>query len=373
MEKFELNKENLLAFMESVEGEKKSSSFTLFFPVVFCNVFNKSAEEIKSVMEELVKEGKLIRKKQGVGWEFGEVGYQLKRETAYTFKTTEALISEMLDRGLEIPYELAEELASREDASPYLLQLIDKDDYWLHGGPGDGWAPIHALHLLSAIGDIKTLPKLIELANKYNDFEHFGDWITEDLASVFAAFGTPAFEELKGAFQNKNLDMYVRDAAGRALIVIATKNPEIKREVVEVFKKVIMEEENKELVGFCICSLSDLKDKGVLPFIEQAFAEDRVDEGVINLNSVRRRYESEVQMNKIDMKEPLDYFKPDNLAHLWEVNYKKPLPPLLAPFRRHPISISPPQKKKKIGRNEPCPCGSGKKYKKCCLNKLDKI
>lgn len=26
-------------------------------------------------------------------------------------------------------------------------------------------------------------------------------------------------------------------------------------------------------------------------------------------------------------------------------------------------------KDKKIGRNEPCPCGSGKKYKQCCLNK----
>lgn len=25
---------------------------------------------------------------------------------------------------------------------------------------------------------------------------------------------------------------------------------------------------------------------------------------------------------------------------------------------------------KKIGRNEPCPCGSGNKYKKCCLNKI---
>ncbi len=24
---------------------------------------------------------------------------------------------------------------------------------------------------------------------------------------------------------------------------------------------------------------------------------------------------------------------------------------------------------KKAGRNEPCPCGSGKKYKKCCANK----
>ena len=26
---------------------------------------------------------------------------------------------------------------------------------------------------------------------------------------------------------------------------------------------------------------------------------------------------------------------------------------------------------KKIGRNDPCPCGSGKKYKKCCLEKSD--
>ena len=24
---------------------------------------------------------------------------------------------------------------------------------------------------------------------------------------------------------------------------------------------------------------------------------------------------------------------------------------------------------KKIGRNKPCPCGSGKKYKNCCLKK----
>ena len=24
---------------------------------------------------------------------------------------------------------------------------------------------------------------------------------------------------------------------------------------------------------------------------------------------------------------------------------------------------------KKIGRNDPCPCGSGKKYKHCCMKK----
>jgi len=27
---------------------------------------------------------------------------------------------------------------------------------------------------------------------------------------------------------------------------------------------------------------------------------------------------------------------------------------------------------KEIGRNDPCPCGSGKKYKKCCMEKVEK-
>ncbi|MBW6463744.1 MAG: SEC-C domain-containing protein [Firmicutes bacterium] len=30
------------------------------------------------------------------------------------------------------------------------------------------------------------------------------------------------------------------------------------------------------------------------------------------------------------------------------------------PVKPEPVSVD------KIGRNEPCPCGSGKKYKKCC-------
>ena len=29
-------------------------------------------------------------------------------------------------------------------------------------------------------------------------------------------------------------------------------------------------------------------------------------------------------------------------------------------------SAPQPEKQKKVGRNDPCPCGSGKKYKRCC-------
>ena len=32
----------------------------------------------------------------------------------------------------------------------------------------------------------------------------------------------------------------------------------------------------------------------------------------------------------------------------------------------HRIITSPIRVEKKVGRNDPCPCGSGKKYKQCC-------
>lgn len=45
-------------------------------------------------------------------------------------------------------------------------------------------------------------------------------------------------------------------------------------------------------------------------------------------------------------------------------------------FEKHGIPYEYPEvkntevrKKKKVGRNESCPCGSGKKFKKCCIGK----
>ena len=35
--------------------------------------------------------------------------------------------------------------------------------------------------------------------------------------------------------------------------------------------------------------------------------------------------------------------------------------------RRHPQPIRNPGER--IGRNDPCPCGSGRKYKQCCMNR----
>ena len=51
---------------------------------------------------------------------------------------------------------------------------------------------------------------------------------------------------------------------------------------------------------------------------------------------------------------------------------KPPLPPKPAPARddfqeRKPAPFL--RTEKQVGRNDPCPCGSGKKFKKCCMNR----
>ena len=42
------------------------------------------------------------------------------------------------------------------------------------------------------------------------------------------------------------------------------------------------------------------------------------------------------------------------------------LPPYSFNLDRDEVNVIDLKTCKKVGRNEPCPCGSGKKYKKCC-------
>ena len=61
----------------------------------------------------------------------------------------------------------------------------------------------------------------------------------------------------------------------------------------------------------------------------------------------------------------------------WERELAEPRRPLVTERLPPPVfnrldfqsDISPVSTRVKIGRNDPCPCGSGKKFKKCCFNK----
>lgn len=73
---------------------------------------------------------------------------------------------------------------------------------------------------------------------------------------------------------------------------------------------------------------------------------------VVNVQTKKRvkELESVFEKNRWKYKIELEPGKPEDITDL-------------------EILLNPPKTRtaeKKVGRNDPCPCGSGKKYKKCC-------
>jgi uncharacterized protein len=64
----------------------------------------------------------------------------------------------------------------------------------------------------------------------------------------------------------------------------------------------------------------------------------------------------------LDIDAELEKLAPDLIASHVEILHQARLAEASS-FRGSPPALQP-----KTGRNDPCPCGSGKKFKKCCLN-----
>jgi hypothetical protein len=61
------------------------------------------------------------------------------------------LIEIMVEPGLYVNKPLAQEIAKRDDAVFYLRKLLQDGKHWRSSGPGDGWSPSHAIHILALI------------------------------------------------------------------------------------------------------------------------------------------------------------------------------------------------------------------------------
>jgi hypothetical protein len=125
--------------------------------------------------------------------------------------------------------------------------------------------------------------------------------------------------------------------------------------------------------AFLAAILCDLKAVEAAPLIEQAYAADHIDvsyygdweSAQIGLGLKTKRdtpewVEREAIRKERSLAPPL----------FMGAGAAKPKPPM----NDNDFTFAPPQPPRvnpapKVGRNDPCPCGSGKKYKKCCMDK----
>ena len=248
-----------------------------------------------------------------------------------------------------------------EAAARKLLAMVQDESYYDYdqdeypggeGGDARGWTRLHALRVLGRLGASAriAIEPLLPLLNCEDDY------LREDVPFFYAEMGAAAVEPLARTLRDRAADSYRRSGAGESLAEIGEKHPETRASIVPILEETLQaEREDSALTGFLIISLCDLGAKESMPIIERAFREDRVDETLVSLAEVQEHFGFAITADRPRWSfgpgeprrvDPQNETLPDDDEEDFQVPYVAP---------------------EKVGRNEACPCGSGKKYKKCCL------
>ncbi len=242
-----------------------------------------------------------------------------------------------------------------------------------------------ALYLLSLTKESISLEALIYAI--YNYREEIGDWFNE-ISFLLANFGKESFERISKLLFDKNLEYWIKEPIARALIIIAKSDSDsdMQKKTIYILKTVISLETDITTKSFLVFLLADLKDPSSINFIKSLFDNGEIDEEITTFDEVldvyKGHYDESIEA-AYSMKNPMDYFKvkdffsqkdtediPQSYTFLSEdYNSNQNLDTIDNDMNQEIDNTTAKTLKVKIGRNDLCPCGSKKRYKKCCMNK----
>ena len=281
---------------------------------------------------------------------------------------------------------LQEAIKIQDDITPALLDIIAfsaNNPNWLEENY-DYMGFTYALYLLAQFREKQAYPLIVkyvsQLSNDENGLNATGDLVTEDLSNILASVCDGDLSLIKQLIENPEINEYVRSAALRSLVVLYKHELINRNELVNYFASLFdtkLEQRDSyiwtSLVNCCYdIHPEELHDKVFACFdkgyIESFFISQ--DDITYSLQQSKEYTLAQLQAN----------------THIQFISDVIELMENWACFRQHKKSriktkdisnlfaqdgdVFTPQKRQeaKVGRNDPCPCGSGKKYKKCCLH-----
>jgi hypothetical protein len=296
--------------------------------------------------------------------------------------TARGLVELLVDAGDWPEPELLEAIVAEGDAAVEpLLEIVRRD----LAARKESTALYYAPRLLAIVGARGAIPDLLTL------YRTFDDDILDDATQALASCGAEVIEPSLAIAADRSLGWYPRSMAITAARGATGDDLIGRQRVAEVLRDILsdclaraeeIDEDMIELASSVVCDLAELADPLARDLIEQAFQAGLVDEFTTDRADVRGLYEQGGQPLELpDPKRWLDRYREQLAEHLeWEKRYAEeyasfpvrsseppdlgdredgvPLPPPVEPIR---YTQSRP------GRNDPCWCGSGKKYKKCHL------
>jgi predicted hotdog family 3-hydroxylacyl-ACP dehydratase len=238
----------------------------------------------------------------------------------------------------------------------------------------------YGLELLAALGTPAAL----------SVFMHAYPYVTDDtvegLETALQSLGPEAVESLIALAAKPSLSYYARALAINGAVHEANKNAETRLRVIVGLRAILtgyvertepLTADEKDVVASVIVHLAELNDAEARPLIDAAFA----------AGLVQTAEESEIGIPITDQEDIDRVYQKGDKVHPWNP------PPFLEDYRKRwqanqdqeqtqiRLGLLPPPANTsaqpkvldpRLGRNDPCWCGSGKKYKKCHLAQDEK-
>ena len=240
--------------------------------------------------------------------------------------------------GERLPAELREQIITRgPPVVPELIEILRDEELGAEDGPSDGWPPIHAVDLLVELGAVEAIEPMLDILAETDWDTIIHDRIVLRLPALRGAVLEPALARIV-----PGIDEALHDNLCSILADLGVKDERVYAELCKTFER----DETLGAVRF-----ADYGDARALPFLARALREFEPDWespfGLIGLADL------------VDAHERLGAPLPDDLrSHVDELREE---------WDALVVQRQAAEKRVKVGRNDPCPCGSGSKYKKCCL------
>ena len=281
----------------------------------------------------------------------------------------------------------------KKGIAPLLLNEIeqfsqDPNSILIHGN--DYIRHIMALFILAYFKETKAYPIIIKLISIPGDkvINLTGEVFTESLGRILASVFNGDLAPIKAVIENPHISTWLRTAALDSLMVL-WKEDQLGRDEIVAYLKFLMQEKLERKPSYVWDAIAliayDLHPAELQELLLDAIKQKLIEPMVLNKQSLETCIKDDVNdviKNKnhaVDgyMKEPIKeltwWLYPneeldkgiDYAAMAVPIVDKKIIPGERAsPMGWRADTVV--HAAKKIGRNDPCFCGSGKKYKKCC-------
>lgn len=229
---------------------------------------------------------------------------------------------------------------------------------------------IYAIYLLAEFEDKRLFKQLVRMYSHkdYDTFNSIGIEIFDKLKHILASVFDGDFELLNSVIENKELDEFDRSSFLELYAYLYKHNrisaDDLKKYLLKIIK--LYNYEDDHIYNGIVCVIINARLFELLDTVRELFKKDTITLDIIGSyeNFIDSIFNYEKDIDGFDKIE-------DTVKEMswWSCFDQEEEDKPTSNIDIKNLFKEDKESKSKVGRNDPCPCGSGKKYKKCCLDK----